>query len=150
MSELRSTAQRKADVLKKLQNNGHAWLATASHDGKPRLIAVSFWWTGNDLVISTRTGTPTGRNLQQTRTGRLAIGSQEDVIMIDAEAIEEVAAATARPDLRQGFIKAAGFDPAEEGSDWAYFRLRPYQVEAYRGYGELEGRVVMRNGEWRA
>jgi hypothetical protein len=137
-------------VLEKLQNNGQAWLATASRDGKPRLIAVSFWWTGRELVISTRTATPTGRNLHETRSARLAIGSQEDVIMIDAEATEEVVAATATADLRQGFIKAAGFDPAEEGSDWAFFRLRPYQVEAYRGYGELEGRVVMRHGEWRA
>jgi hypothetical protein len=28
------------------------------------------------------------------------------------------------------------------------FRLRPVRVQAYRGYDELEGRDVMRDGDW--
>jgi hypothetical protein len=29
-----------------------------------------------------------------------------------------------------------------------FFRLRPTRIQAYRGYGELEGRDVMRGGRW--
>lgn len=148
MAQLRTAAQRKADVLSRLQKNGEAFLATASQAGEPRLIAVSFWWNGTELIIATRQGTPTARNLQSTRAARLALGPQEDVIMIDARVAEQSPVSSAKPELRQGFLDAAGWDPAEEGADWAFFRLGPVRIEAYRGYGELEGRMVMRDSRW--
>ena len=148
MSELRSKAQRKKDVLAALAKNGDAWVATASTAGKPRLIAASFWWDGNDLVFATRQGNPTAKNLQSTRAARVAIGPQDDVIMIDATLLEAVQVTNAKPEVSKGFVDAAGWDPAEEGSDWAFFRLRPDQIEAYRGYGELQGRLVMRESRW--
>ena len=148
MSELRSTAQRKQDVLAALAKSGDAWVATANTDGKPRLIAASFWWDGSDLVFATREGNPTAKNLQSNGTARLAIGTQDDVIMIDATLVEATQVTKAKPDVRRGFVDAAGWDPAEEGSDWAFFRLRPDRIEAYRGYGELQGRLVMRESRW--
>ncbi len=51
MSELRSTEERKADVLAVMERNGDAWLATADRSGRPHLIAVSTWWDGSLIVI---------------------------------------------------------------------------------------------------
>jgi hypothetical protein len=43
---------------------------------------------------------------------------------------------------------AVGWDPRQIGEDSPVFRLRPVRVQAYRGYDELEGRDVMRDGDW--
>ena len=150
MAELRSTAERKADAVAALEKNGSAWLATAGAGGEPRLIAVSVWWDGSHIVFATRVGNPTAQNLRSSRKARLGIGSPDDVIMVDATLLDQVHASTAKPELRKGFIDAAGWDPAEEGDDWAFFRLQPVRIEAYRGYGELEGRTVMRESRWLA
>jgi hypothetical protein len=148
MTELRTTEQRKADVLAVLERQGHAWLATAS-GGVPHTIAVTVVWDCATILIATREPTPTARNLAANRAARLTIGTPDDCIMIDAEVVGD-AAATADAADRSAFVGAAGWDPADEGPDWRYYRLRPRRIEAYRGYGELEGRVVMRAGEWLA
>lgn len=150
MGALRNTAQRKADVLAALQKNGDLWLATATPSGKPHLIAVSSWWDGGQVVIATTGHSRTARNLEATRLGRLALGSPEDVTMVDVALSESTPVRSASPEVRAGFKAAAGWDPADEGSEWTFFRLRPVHVQAYRGYSELEGREVMRESRWLA
>jgi len=150
MSELRDSRQRKADVFAALEANADAWLATASPSGRPHLIAVSCWWHDGRLTIATRTRSQTAHNLESTRTGRLALGSPADVVMIDVELADAVAVAAADPALAAGFAAGVGWDPAEEGADWWFFTLRPIRIQAHRGYGELEGRDVMRDGRWLA
>lgn len=148
MSKLRTTAQRKADVVAALEQNPRGWLATANRSGRPHIIALSSWWDGRRLVIATVGTSRTARNLDATQVGRLAVGSPDDVIMIDADVSDSVLVADADSELRAGFAAAVGWDPAEEGADWRFFRLQPSGVQAYRGYGELQGRQVMRNGQW--
>ena len=148
MAELRSQGQRKADVQATLGKNGDLWIATADKAGHPHLIAASAWWDGRRIVIATRERSATARNLQATRVARLGLGSPDDVIMVDAALDESTPVSKAKPELKQGFIDAVGWDPAEEGDDWAFFGLRPVQIQAYRGYGELKGRVVMRDSSW--
>jgi len=80
---------------------------------------------------------------------RLAAGSPADVIMIDAGVIETVPASEA-PELADGFTIAVGWDPRAVAEGWAFYRLRPIRIQAYRGYDELEGRLVMRNSRWLA
>ena len=150
MSELRTTAQRKADVLAALERNSDAWLATAGRSGRPHLIAVSAWWDGDAMVFATTSGSLSARNLDETRVARLAVGSTEDAIMIDVEVLGGVPVAEADATLAQGFAAAVGWNPADEGPDWKFFRLRPLRMQAYRGYGELERRDVMRDGKWLA
>ncbi len=150
MSELCSTLQRKTDTLAMLGRHGHAWLATASTAGRPHLIAVSQTWDGERIVIATRAGTPTARNLDETAEARLALGTADDVVMIEAAVDGALPAIGAPADLRDGFVGAAGWDPADEGPDWRFYRLRPVAIQAYRGYGELAGRQVMRGGRWLA
>ncbi len=150
MSELRSTLQRKTDTLAVLERHGDAWLATASTRGRPHLIAVSRAWDGERIVVATRAGTPTARNLDQTMVARPALGTPDDVVMIEATVDDATPATGAPSELRDAFAEAAGWDPADEGPDWRFYRLRPVAIQAYRGYGELDGRDVMRAGRWLA
>jgi hypothetical protein len=78
---------------------------------------------------------------------KLAAGSPADVIMIDARLVESVGAEEAVA-VAEGFSKSVGWDPREVGKGWAFYRLRPSRIQAYRGYDELEGREVMRNSTW--
>ena len=149
MSDLRSVEKRKADVLTALEGQRDLWLATADTAGRPHLIAVSAWWDGTDLVVATTVTSRTASNLPAGSQVRLAAGAPNDVIMIDATVIESVAANQAA-EVADGFAIAVGWDPREVGEGWAFYRLRPTRVQAYRGYDELEGRDVMRNSRWLA
>jgi hypothetical protein len=140
--------QRKADVLAAMDDNHDVWLATADASGRPHLIAVSSWWDGSRLTITTTGGSRSARNLVSTGLARLAIGDPADVIMVDATVDDRVGVGEADPAVAEGFASAVGWDPRQIGEDWAFFRLRPVRVQAYRGYDELQGRDVMRDGEW--
>ena len=148
MSDLRGAEQRKADVLAAMDDNHDVWLATADASGRPHLIAVSSWWDGGRLTITTTGGSRSARNLVSTGLARLAIGDPADVIMVDATVDDRVGVGEADPALAEGFASAVGWDPRQIGEDWAFIRLRPVRVQAYRGYDELQGRDVMRDGEW--
>jgi hypothetical protein len=149
MAESRTVEARKADVLASLEGQQSRWLATADSLGRPHLIAVSAWWDGSDLVMATIATSRTAKNLAPGREVQLAGGTPDDAIVVQATVIETQAAEEA-PDVAQGFMKAMGWDPREAGKGWAFFRLRPSRIQAYRGYEELEGRDVMRNSRWLA
>lgn len=148
MSELRRTEQRVSDVRTALARQGDAWLSTAGADGKPHLIAVSAWWDGSQVTIATMGGSRTARNLDTSGLGRLAFGSPDDVIMMDGRVSMSVPVSEAGPELTAGFAEAVGWNPAEAGSGWRFFRLAPDRIQAYRGYGELRDRDVMRGSRW--
>jgi hypothetical protein len=148
MSELRSTAVRASDVRGTLARNRDAWLATASASGRPHLIAVSTSWDGCLMTITTTTASRTARNLDATGLGRLALGSPDDVIMIDARVSGSVPVEQAGEEVTADFAAAVGWNPAEEEGTWRLFRLQPVRIQAYRGYGELSGREVMRDARW--
>ena len=149
MGELRSVEVRKADVLGVLEAQRDIWLATADPAGRPHLIAVSAWWDGTDLVVATTANSRTASNLAASPRVRLAAGAPNDVVMIDAAVVESVAAKDAG-EVADGFAIAVGWDPREVGEGWAFFRLRPTRIQAYRGYDELEGRNVMTKSRWLA
>src|SRR6266550_808971 len=149
MSENRTVAKRKADVLAALEAQGDMWLSSADSAGRPHLIAVSAWWDGTDVVVATRLSTRTAANLANGGVAKLGAGSPADVVMIDARLIETTPAENAT-ETAVGFSAAVGWDPRDEGAGWAFFRLRPTRIQAYRGYEELEGRNVMRNSRWMA
>lgn len=41
-----------------------------------------------------------------------------------------------------------GWDPRKEAGDYAYFRIVPDRVQAWREVNELPGRTLMRAGAW--
>jgi hypothetical protein len=150
MPESRTTSQRKADVLDALSRNRDAWLATADRAGRPHLIAVSSWWDGQRFVVATTDQSRSARNLEATHLARLALGSPDDVIVIDAQLEGSRAVREADGKQAEGFAAAVGWDPRDVDGRWSFYELRPRRIQAYRGYDELEGRDVMRDQRWLA
>ena len=150
MSEGRSVEQRKADTVAALNRQRDLWLATADTNGKPHLIAVSAWWDGNHVIIATTAASRSARNLASTGIARLALGSPDDVTVIDASVANRTKVREADAQLGTGFAAAVGWDPRDIDGDWVFFRLAPARIQAYRGYDELEGRDVMQVGRWLA
>ena len=60
-------------------------MASASPDGAPYLVPLSFDWDGEALLVSTPADSPTGRNLAATRSARVGLGETRDVTMIDGD-----------------------------------------------------------------
>jgi hypothetical protein len=124
-------------------------VATASADGAPYLVPLSFDREDEALLVATPTDSPTGRNLAATRTARLALGHTRDVSVIDGEV--EVLEIDALPQGRADrFAARTGFDPRAEAAPYCWFRISLRRVQAWREANELEGRELMRDGRWLA
>jgi len=145
---VRDTATRKRDVLDALEKQGHYWLISADVSGRPHVIGASAWWTGYQLVVTTKGSSVTARNLAMNPVVKVAGGDPSDAIVIDAGVIDSSAVEDA-PDLAGGFKEVMGWDPREMGG-WMFFRLRPTRIQAFRGYDEIEGRDVMLKSRWLA
>src|SRR3954471_5244416 len=81
----RSRALRRRDTEHRLAHDVDLWVASASADGAPYLVPLSFDWDGEALLLATPADSPTGRNLTASRTARLGLGDTRDVSMIDGE-----------------------------------------------------------------
>jgi hypothetical protein len=148
MSEApRSRQQRIQDTLQKLDSDVDAWIATASADGTPYMIPLSFLWDGETLLISTPESSPTSRNLLANGKVRVGIGPTRDLILIEGMATP-LAADAISPDLGNAFAEKTGFDPRELTTPYRYFRVHPLRIQAWREADELTGRDLMRGGDW--
>src|SRR5215210_3749091 len=78
----RSRARRRRDNEHRLID---VCVASASADGAPYLVPLSFDRGAEALLVATPTDSPTGRNLAATRTVRLGLGHTRDVSMIEGE-----------------------------------------------------------------
>jgi hypothetical protein len=122
-------------------------VASASADGAPYLVPLSFDWDGGALLVATPTDSPTGRNLAATRTAQLGLGHTRDVSVINGEV--EVLEIDALPQGRgDRFAARTGFDPRAEAAPYSWFRVSPRRIQAWREVNELEGRELMRDGRW--
>lgn len=143
----RSRAERRRDTEHRLAHDVDVWVATASPDGVPHLVPLSFDWDGEALLAATPADSPTGRNLAAGRTVRLALGGTRDVSLIDGTV--EVLDLDALPEERADrFAAQAGFDPREAAGAYRWFRITPRRVQAWREVNELPGRDLMRDGRW--
>lgn len=105
-----SQTGRSRDTEHRLTHDIDVWVASASADGAPYLVPLSFDWDGEALLVATPTDSPTGRNLAATRTVRLGLGHTRDVSMIEGEV--EVLEIDALPQQRgDRFAARTGFDP---------------------------------------
>ena len=145
----RSRAQRRRDTEHRLGHDIDAWVASASPDGAPHLVPLSFDWDGETLLAATPALSPTGRNLATTRTARLALGHTRDVVMIEGRV--DVLAIDALPlPLGDRFAARTGFDPRSLTTPYHWFRITPHRIQAWREENELTGRELMRDGRWLA
>jgi Pyridoxamine 5'-phosphate oxidase len=143
----RPRAERRRDTEHRLTHDVDLWVASASGDGTPYLVPLSFDWDGEALLLATPTDSPTGRNLAATRAVRLGLGHTRDVSIIDGDV--EVLEVDALPrQLGDRFAARAGFDPRALATSYRWFRISPRRVQAWREVNELPGRELMRDGRW--
>ncbi|WP_329622172.1 pyridoxamine 5'-phosphate oxidase family protein [Streptomyces sp. NBC_01255] len=142
----RSRAQRRQDTEHRLAHDVDVWVATASPDGTPYLVPLSFDWDGEALLVSTPANSPTGRNLAATGRVRLGLGLTRDVSMIDGTV--EVLEIDALPqDRGDRFTERTGFDPRTQTAPYRWFRITPHRIQAWREANELHARELMRAGQ---
>ena len=146
-SDPRPRAQRRRDTEHRLTHDIDLWVASASADGAPYLVPLSFDWDGGALLVATPADSPTGRNLAATRAVRLGLGHTRDVTMVegDVEVLEIDALPRERGDR---FAERSGFDPRALATPYRWFRISPRRIQAWREVNELPDRELMRDGRW--
>ena len=143
----RRPAQRRGDTEHRLTHDVDLWVASASADGTPYLVPLSFDWEDGAVLMATPANSPTGRNLAAGRTVRLGLGTTRDVTMIDGDV--EVLDIDALPvDRADRFAERTGFDPRTLATPYRWFRVRPSRIQAWREVNELPERELMRDGHW--
>jgi hypothetical protein len=143
MEPARSAEQRKQDTLNRLASDVDAWIATADSAGNAYLVPLSFLWDGTGVIVSTPSSSVTGRNLSRSAGVRVGVGLVRDVITIDgkAERVQD-------EPTKAAFAARHGWDPRDEAEDYAFFRIVPDRLQAWREVNELSGRTLMRDGSW--
>ena len=143
MESPRSAEQRKSDTLAQLASEVDAWIATADAAGSGYLLPLSFLWDGAGVIVATPRSSVTGRNLSRRARIRVGVGQLRDVTVIDgiAEPVEDER-------TKDAFAAKHGWDPRKETGDYAYFRIVPDRVQAWREVNEMPGRTLMRDGDW--
>jgi hypothetical protein len=145
----RTGPQRTADVRTHLRAVGaDAWVATASTAGVAHLVPLSFAWDGRSIVLAAEPTSLTVRNIQASGRARLALGATRDVVLVDAELDSAVDIEGTPRALVDGYVQQAGWDPRREADPYFLLVLRPVRIQAWRESNELQGRMVMRDGEW--
>ena len=143
----RSRAERRRDTEQRLTHDVDVWVASASADGAPYLVPLSFDWDGEALLVATPTDSPTGRNLATTRAVRLGLGHTRDVSMIEGD-IEVLEIDALPPEQGDRFAARSGFDPRALARPYRWFRICPRRIQAWRDENELSDRELMRDGRW--
>ena len=138
----RSRIQRRRDTEHRLAHDVDLWVASASPEGAPYLVPLSFDWDGEALLLATPADSPTGRNLAASRTARLGLGHTRDVTMIEGT----VEVVEVSPEQGDRFAARTGFDPRAYAYPW--FRVTPRRIQAWREVDELPDRELMRDGRW--
>src|ERR1022692_1656787 len=146
MDPPRSAEQRKRDTLSRLENDNDAWVASAAAAGEAYLVPLSFLWDDAKLTVATPEASITGRNLAASGNVRLAIGPTRDVVLIDG--LVEVLSLEAVPEELAHAFAARHWDPRKSKPRYAFFRITPQRIQAWREVNELAGRDLMRNGVW--
>jgi len=144
----RTPRQRKQDTLSRLEHDVDAWVASADPaDGTPYLVPLSFLWDGQRLLVATPSASPTSRNLQATGKARLGIGPTRDVVLIEGT-VRALPATELPAEVGDAFAAKTGFDPRKLTTAYLYFRIHPQRLQAWRESNELNGRDLMRGGQW--
>jgi general stress protein 26 len=150
MSQVRARplAERRKAAMEHLRSNSNLWLATASDGRGPHLIALAYSWDGSRLTTATFEGSRTLKNVRAQPRVRAAIGTTDDVLMIDATAtIATVADVADIAEVAKRYALASGNDPQSEPG-FVYIQLVPERIQLWKGAAEFTGRTVMRGGVW--
>ncbi|MBQ1015059.1 pyridoxamine 5'-phosphate oxidase family protein [Micromonospora sp. M51] len=142
----RELAQRKRDTLARLEHDLDAWVASADREGNPYLVPLSFLWDSTALTLATAESSPTARNLRASGRVRMSLGTTRDVVLIDGTA-ETFTRDTVPVELADAFA-ARLWDARVGATRYAYLRVTPRRIQAWREENEIAGRDLMRDGHW--
>jgi len=149
VANARTRAERIADARALLaQPELDAWVASWSPDGGGHLVPLSVAWDDTHLILATEPAAVTTRNFAQVPRARLGLGHTRDVVMIDADVEQSMAADDAPPSLVEVYAAQSGWDPRVGGVPFVVHLLVPVRIQAWREANELEGRTLMRDGGW--
>ena len=141
--------QRIKETLELLQTEVDVWVATAGGAGKPYLVPLSFYWSGDAMIVTTTHSSQTGRNFAGSGRARAAIGqTRGQVVVIDAR-VEEMPVGE-NVELEDAYVRATDFDPRPWDVGYTFFRLIPERIQAWRGDDaeELRDKDLMRDGSF--
>lgn len=144
--EARPRSQRKLDVLARLRSDVDLWVASADEAGGAYLIPLSYYWDDSTLTIATPRSSRTAVNLVRAGWARVALGPTRDVVIIEGPV--EAIPIGVDSSLEDAHAQATGFDPRTLAAEYVYLRITPHQIQAWREANEVEGRQLMRRGEW--
>src|SRR3954453_1429102 len=106
--QARPFPERRKAAMERLRSNNTLWLATASDGRGPHLIPLTYWWDASRLTTATFEGSRTLKNVRVQPKVRAAIGTTDDVLMIDATAtIVTVADITAIAEVAKRYALAS-------------------------------------------
>ncbi|MEU8627893.1 pyridoxamine 5'-phosphate oxidase family protein [Streptomyces sp. NPDC048669] len=142
----RSREQRKQDVLDHLEKDEDAWVSTASADGVPTLVPLSFVWDRGTFLMATRRTNPTAVNVTPAGHARIAVGHTRDVVLVEATA-EVIEGADLATESGDAFAAKLNWDLRGRPA-WVYLRFTPTALKAWREENELAGRELMAEGRW--
>jgi hypothetical protein len=143
---VRGAGERKADTIARLEADADAWAATASA-GQPHLVPLSLAWDGSRVILATPASSPTARNAAASGDIRLALGTSRDVTIIEAAA-DVMPCADAPEPIAQCYAARTGWDPRNEDVPHVYLISTPRTMRAWRTLAEINGRTIMRDGQW--
>ena len=142
----RSLERRKADTLRMLESAMDVWVATSDENGEPRLTPLSFAWFREHVVLATPQDSPTGRNLARGGLIRLAFGASRDVVLMDGHATYYPNGFV--PEDIANVFATKVWDARKESQPFGFYVLKPNRIQAWREVNEIQGRTLMRRGEW--
>jgi hypothetical protein len=142
----RSRQERRRDTLGRLTQDEDAWVATASADGQPCLVPLSFLWDGTSLLMCTRRTNPTAHNVTPRGEAVVTLGHTRDVVLLEGRA-EVVEGSALAAEAADAFAAKLGWDPRDR-QPWVYLRITPRVVKAWREENELKDRLIMADGRW--
>jgi Pyridoxamine 5'-phosphate oxidase len=142
----RSAQQRKQDTLDRLENDEDAWVASAGPGADVYLVPLSFLWDGQTITVATPESSPTARNLAATGKVRLSVGHTRDVVIVEGT-VEAFTLETVPAGLADAFA-AKRWDARLSKPRYAFFRITPKLIQAWRQVNELNGRDLMWDGRW--
>lgn len=142
----RPISRRKQDALARLAGDEDAWVATASQDGVPTMVPLSFLWTAGTLLMATRTTNPTAVNIGRIGRAVISLGTTRDVILIEADA--ELLTSDKVPEAEHDAFAAKHHWDPRGYSAWSHLRFHPRALRAWREENELSTRLLMRDGVW--
>ena len=143
---VRDAGERKTDTVARLEGDADIWVATASA-GQAHLVPLSLAWDGAHVILATPANSLTARNAAASGQMRLALGTSRDVTIIEAAA-EVVPCAEATGPIARCYAARTGWDPRHEDVPHVYLVATPRTMQAWKSLAEINGRTIMRDGQW--